>query len=434
VYFVPEKKDGKKIVHSEQIWTQGEPDEARFWFPAYDFPDDKATSELLITARSDEDVISNGELVEKKENGDGTAVFHYKMAVTHSSYMTSFVIGKYSKTADVYKNIPLGIYVYPGEESVIPLAFSDTKEMFRIFEEVTGVNYQFNKYDQTIVDNFVFGGMENITATTFSDKEIFLARFAHLRGFTLDLVSHERAHSWFGNLVTCRNWAELWLNEGFATYMEAVFRGKMYGKGAYAAKIREDANIYLYGDAVNNYKHGLFNLTANRTDRLFKYPNITYNKGSLVIHLLRENVGEEAFWKAVNIYLNRYKYSNVETTDLKKAMEEVSGKNLDTFFKQWVYGIGHPKLEIEPVYNSQTKTLNLTISQTQKGERVPEVFNFPMEIFIKTESGERIERVLIDNKTQTFSFNSDEKPLDIILDKNTKMPLFEAKINKIKIH
>jgi aminopeptidase N len=185
---------------------------------------------------------------------------------------------------------------------------------------------------------------------------------------------------------------------------------------------------------VNNYKHGLFNLTANRTDRLFKYPNITYNKGSLVIHLLRENVGEEAFWKAVNIYLNRYKYSNVETTDLKKAMEEFSGKNLDNFFKQWVYGIGHPKLEIEPVYNSQTKTLNLTVSQTQKGERVPEVFNFPMEIFIKTESGERIERVLIDKKTQTFSFNSDEKPVDIILDKNTKMPLFEAKINKIKIN
>ncbi len=434
IYFVPEKKDGKKIVHSEQIWTQGEPDEARYWFPSYDFPDDKATSELLITARSDEKVISNGELVEKKENGDGTAVYHYKMPIPYSTYLTSFVVGKYSKTSDFYKNIPLGIFIYPGEETVIPLAFSDTKEMFRIFENVTGIDYPFNKYDQTIVDNFVLGGMENITATTFSDKEIFLARFANLRGFTIDLVSHELAHSWFGNLVTCRNWAELWLNEGFATYMEAVYRGKMFGKNAYSTKIREDADIYLYGDAVNNYKHGLFNLTADKTDKLFKYPNITYNKGSLVIHLLMETVGEEAFWKAVNIYLNRHKFSNVETTDLQKVMEEVSGKNLDTFFKQWVHGIGHPKLEIEPVFDSKNKKLNLTILQIQKGDKVPEVFNFPLEILIQTESGERIERILIDKKTGTFSFDVTQKPLGIILDKNTKMPLFEAKINKIKIN
>ncbi|CAN5867116.1 hypothetical protein BH20ACI4_BH20ACI4_16710 [soil metagenome] len=434
IYFVPEKKEGRKIVHSEQIWTQGEPDEARFWFPSYDFPDDKATSELFITAKSDENVISNGEFIEQTETGDGTAVHHYKMMIPHSTYLVSFVIGKYSKTTDLYQNIPLGIYVYPGEESVIPLAFSDTKDMFRIFENVTGVNYPFNKYDQTIVSNFSFGGMENVTATTFSDKEIFLARFAHLRGFAIDLVSHELAHSWFGNLVTCRNWAELWLNEGFATYMEAVYRGKMYGTGAYTSKIREDANIYLYGDAVNNYKHGLFNQTANNTDKLFKYPNITYNKGSLVIHLLRETVGEDAFWKAVNIYLNRHKFSNVETNDLKKIMEEVSGKNLDTFFKQWVHGIGHPKLEIEPVYNSRNKKLNLTISQTQKGDKVHEVFSFPMEIFIQTENGEQMERVLVDKRNQTLSFDLTKNPLEIILDKNTKMPVFEAKINKIKIN
>lgn len=434
IYFTEEKKDGRKILHSEQIWTQGEPEEAHFWFPSYDFPDDKATSELVITAKSDENVISNGELLKRTETGDGTATHHFKMTIPHSTYLVSFIIGKYSKTSDFYKNIPLGIYVYPGEESVIPLAFSDTKEMLRIFENATGVNYPFNKYDQTIVDGLELGGMENITATTFSDKEIFLARFAHLRGFTMDTVAHEIAHSWFGNLVTCRNWAELWLNEGFATYMEAVYRGKMYGNSAYTTKIREDANIYLYRDAVNNNKHGLYNLTANNTDKLFKYSDITYNKGSIVIHLLRETVGEEAFWKAVNIYLDRHKFANVETTDLRKVLEEVSGKNLDTFFKQWVYAVGHPKLEIEPVFDSKNKKLNLTISQTQQGVKIPEAFIFPMEIFFQTENGERIESVLIDKKTQTFSFKLTEKPLEIILDKNTKMPLFEAKINKIKVN
>ena len=169
-------------------------------------------------------------LIDKKDNADGTTVFHFRMNIPHSTYLTSFVIGKYVSKTDHYKNIPLTYYVYPGEESIIPLVFTDTKEMIRVFEETTKIEYPYNKYDQTIVDNFQFGGMENITATTYSDKEIFYARFPQLRGFSVDLVSHELAHSWFGNLVTCKNWAELWLNEGFATYMEAVYRGKMYGQ------------------------------------------------------------------------------------------------------------------------------------------------------------------------------------------------------------
>ncbi len=432
IYFVAEKKDGKKIIHSEQIWTQGEPDEAHFWFPSYDFPDDKATSEQFITAKSDENVIANGEFIDKKENTDGTAVFHFQMPIPHSTYLTSFVIGKFSKTVEKYKNIPLGMYVYPGEETIIPLAFSDTTEMIRIFEEVTGVDFPYNKYDQTMVDNFQFGGMENITATTYSDKEIFLARFAFLRGYTVDLVSHELAHSWFGNLVTCKNWAELWLNEGFATYMEAVYRGKKYGQNAYTAKIREDAEIYLNGDAVNNTKHGLFNQTADETSKLFKYPNITYNKGSLVIHLLHETVGDEAFWKAINVYLNRHKFSNVESTDLKKVMEEVSGKNLEQFFKHWVYGVGHPKLNVDSVYNRTDKTLNITVSQTQKGDKIPDVFIFPIEIFVQTKSGEKIEKVVIDKRSQKFSIKLDDTPTDMTLDKNAKMPLFTFKINKMQ--
>lgn len=434
VTFVEEKKEGKKIIHSAQIWTQGEPDEAHHWFPSYDFPDDKATSEQIITANADENVIANGEFIEKKENGNGTATFHFKMPVQHSTYLTSFIVGKYVKTADKYKNIPLGFYVYPGEEAVIPLAFSDTKEMFRIFEEVTKVDYPFNKYDQTIVDNFTFGGMENVTATTYSDKDIFIAKFPQLRGYALDLVSHELAHSWFGNLVTCRNWAELWLNEGFATYMEAVYRGKMYGQKAYMTKIREDANEYLLGDASDNTRHGLFNQTANDLDKLFKYPNITYYKGSVVIHVLHETVGDEAFWKAVNIYLNRHKFSNVETNDLKKVFEEVSEKNLDQFFKQWVYGVGHPKLEIEPAYSDSSKTLELKINQTQKGVQVPEVFVFPLEVFVQTEKGEKIETVAIDKRSNSFSIKLDGKPSSIALDKNAKMLLFDSKIEKIKMN
>ncbi|MEO6589528.1 MAG: M1 family aminopeptidase [Pyrinomonadaceae bacterium] len=432
IYFVEEKKDGNKIVHSEQIWTQGEADEARFWFPSYDFPDDKATSEQFITARSDENVIANGELIDKKDNGDGTTVFHFKMNIPHSTYLTSFVIGTYFTKTDFYKKIPLTYSVYPGEESIIPLVFTDTKEMIRVFEEATKVEYPYNKYDQTIVDNFQFGGMENITATTYSDKEIFYARFPQLRGFSVDLVSHELAHSWFGNLVTCKNWAELWLNEGFATYMEAVYRGKVYGQDAYKAKIREDATVYLYGDAGNNTKHGLYNLTANDTEKLFKYPNITYNKGSVVIHLLHETVGDETFWKAINIYLNKFKFANVESSDFKKVLEETSGKNLDQFFKQWVYAVGHPKLEVESVFSPADKTLRVTISQTQKGDKVPAVFVFPLEITVLKKTGEKTEIVIIDKRIQNLSIKLDEVPVNVLLDKNAKMPLFSYKISSIK--
>ncbi len=176
IYFIDAQIENGAIDRDAQVWTQGEPQEARHWFPSYDFPDDKATSEQFITVNKGEMAIANGELVEKTEKGDGTTVFHYKMPVRYSTYLTSFVIGKYTKVSDTYKNIPLGFYIYPGTESIVPLAYGKTKDMFRIFEELTGVDYPYNKYDQTMVAGFNYGGMENITATTMADDEILFAR------------------------------------------------------------------------------------------------------------------------------------------------------------------------------------------------------------------------------------------------------------------
>ena len=160
------------------------------------------------------------------------------MSVPYSLYLNSFVVGKYEKVEDSYNGIPLSYYVYPGQKSLVSQAYSKTKDMFRIFEKLTGVKYPYKKYDQTIVANFSFGGMENITATTMSDTEIMFARSLLGRGIVEDLVAHELAHSWFGNLVTHRNWAELWLNESFASYMEAAYREKMYGRNQYMLKSR----------------------------------------------------------------------------------------------------------------------------------------------------------------------------------------------------
>ena len=202
VYFVEAQIEDGRVVRPAQIWTQGEPEEARHWFPSYDFPDDKATTEQYITVGAGEMAIGNGEPLETIENADGTRTFHYKMAVPHSTYLTSFVVGNYVKVSDSYKDIPLAFYMYPGSEAVARSAYGKTKDMMRVFEELTRINYPYKKYDQTVVANFTFGGMENITATTMADTEIFLNAPNEVE----DLVSHELAHSWFGNLVTCRNW------------------------------------------------------------------------------------------------------------------------------------------------------------------------------------------------------------------------------------
>ncbi len=432
IYFVDEFTEKSKITRAAQIWTQGETEEAHHWFPSYDFPDDKATTEEFITVEKNETVIGNGELIETSKNSDSTKTFHFKMPVPHSTYLVSFVVGTYSRVSDSYKNLPLGFYVYPGKENVAAAAFGKTKDMLRVYEQLTGVDFPYNKYDQTIVANFNFGGMENISATTLADSEILLAELGFARGGVEDLVSHELAHSWFGNLVTCRNWSELWLNEGFATYMEAAYREKMYGREDYLRKIREDAFQFMIDDSVNQNRHGLFNqiaplLMASSDQALFD--TTTYQKGGAVIHTLRETVGTQNFWKAINNYLNKHKFNNVETSDLQKAMEETSGMNLDWFFSQWVYGAGFPKLTVKPAYNSITKNLTLTINQTQKIDKItPSSFILPLDVEISTNNGTINQKIEVKKRIETITIKVDGKPNKIEIDKNLKIPLKLIKI------
>ena len=315
----------------------------------------------------------------------------------------------------------------PDKTAIVPVAFGKTKEMMRVYEQLTGVDFPYNKYDQTIVADFNFGGMENITATTMADTEILLANLGFGKGVVEDLVSHELAHSWFGDLVTCKNWSELWLNEGFATFMESAYREKMYGRDDYLRKIKEDARQFITEDTISKKHHALFNTSAKLDDSLFD--TTTYQKGGAVIHTLRETVGTENFWKAINLYLNRHKMQNVETADLKKAMEETSGINLDRFFSQWVYGTGFPKLDIKQTYNSAAKVLNLTVTQTQALDKsTPAAFVFPMEVEITTPKGATTEKIEITKRTETFSLKPDGKPTKIVFDKDEKIPLKAIKM------
>ncbi len=433
IYFVDERKATEGFPgHSAQIWTQGEPEEARYWFPSFDFPSDKATTEQFITASRNETVIGNGQLVGKNENLDGTITHHFRMSVPFSTYLVSFVIGEFVKVNEQYRNIPLGYYIYPGTEYIVPKAYGKTRDMFRIFEELTGVPYPFVKYDQTMVGSFQFGGMENVTATTMADTEILAANSPLFANYTEDLVAHELAHSWFGNLVTCKNWAELWLNEGFATLMEAVSREKLYGRAAYIAKVKSDAERFLAEDAVNPKRHGLFNRNAANVDSLFDRAGTTYNKGGAVLHTLREQVGDEAFWKGVNIYLNRHKFDNVESSDLKRAMEEASGTDLKWFFDQWVYGLGAPKIEVAQRYAPATRTLSLTFRQTQRQDRfTPTAFRIPLEISIETQSGTKSETIEIAKRIETFAIKLPGRPLKVAVDENEKVPIKHLKLGRL---
>jgi aminopeptidase N len=428
VYFVPAEESEGKVTRSAQIWTQGEPEEARHWFPSFDHPSDKATTEKIVTVEKGLTVVGNGELLDKKDNSDNTVTWHYRMPVPHSVYLVSFVIGEYVKLEEKYKNIPLGYYTYPGREENARKAYERTSDILKVFEELTGVDYRFNKYDQTIVARFQFGGMENITATTLADTELMYVDLG-LGDLVLDLIVHEIAHSWFGNLVTCRNWAELWLNEGWATFLEAVYREKAYGRQQYIQKVRADAATFLIDEMTNRKRHGLYNQRADRVDELFDNPSTTYSKGGAVLHTLREEIGDEAFWKGANIYLTRHKFASVETPDLQKAMEEASDRDLYWFFDQWVYAGGAPSITVRPTYVARTKTLRVAITQTQRSDALtPAAFKLPLEISMRVGTSERKEILDIDSRTRTFTFPVGARPTNLRVDPDMKIPIMRTRV------
>ena len=428
IYFIDAEKAVNKFQHPAQIWTQNEPEDARYWFPSFDFPSDKATSDEYITVQKGEVAVGNGRLIDDAQNADGTITYHYRMNVPHSTYLTSFVAGDFVKLSDKYKDVPLAFYAYSERRRVAGIAFSRTKDMMSDFETLTGIPFPFEKYDQTMVAGFQdFDGMENVTATTLADTSILFAEYPFGKPIVENLVSHELAHSWFGNMVTCKNWSELWLNEGFATFMEATFREKAYGRANYLQKLIEDRDEFITDDAVGKYHHPLRNLSAQADNSLFDAT--TYQKGGVVLHMLRETVGDAAFWKGVNIYLTNHKFGNVESADLQHAMEEASGQKLQVFFDQWVYAAGYPKLEVTWLNESSTNTVKITVNQVQKDDgETPAAFQFPLEATLSTESGATVHALNITKRTETFSLKVSEPVKKIEIDKSEKILLKSVKL------
>jgi aminopeptidase N len=414
LYFIASSNsDG--FQRPQQIWTQGEPEDNHYWFPCYDFPDDKATSEQFITIPANELAIANGVLVDTVNNPNGTRTFHWEMSQPHSSYLISLVIGDYALLTDTDDDVSFEYYTYRGTETQALRVFDKTPVMMRWFSNVLQRRFPYPRYAQTVIGDFIFGGMENITATTLLDTEILNSDESETHTSKLNLISHELAHSWFGDLVTCKDWSHLWLNEGFATFLEAAFIENQFGRDAYLLEMRKNAAYYLIDD-LSRKRHPLVNPNYPLTMDLFDIT--TYKKGALVLHMLRETVGDESFWRALKVYLAEYQFENVDSRDLQNVIERVSGQSLDWFFNQWVYKAGYPELRVRAKYIASSRQLSLSVTQTQTpGLITPAVFRLPMDIEITTKSRVSIERIEVNRRSQEFVFSVDSRPQAVIIDK-----------------
>ncbi len=397
-----------------QAWTQGEDEESRYWFPCYDYPNDRATSEVIVTVPQKYMAISNGTLVEtKEEKAKGVKTFHWKQDIPHSSYLISLVVGEFALVKEKAEDIELQYYVPKGREEESKRSFEKTPKMVRFFSDYFGVKYPYPKYAQVVVSDFIFGGMENISATTLTERTLHDKR-AHLDFTSEDLVAHELAHQWWGDLVTCRDWSHAWLNEGFATYCETLFKEYDLGKDEAAQYQLQDLEEYMDEDK-DRYRRAIVSRSYIEPTELFD--RHLYEKGGLVLHTLRYYLGDELFQKGLRNYANTFRERVVETSDFRRALEEATGKSLEGFFDQWVHHGGYPEFKVSYDWDDNAKIAKLSVHQTQAGEgETPSVFATPVDIAFTFVKGVQTKRVMITQREQTFYISLPEKPRDVEFD------------------
>ncbi|HEX8843706.1 MAG TPA: M1 family aminopeptidase [Pyrinomonadaceae bacterium] len=412
------KPSPEDSTRPKQIWSQGETEYNHYWFACYDHPNDFATTEMIATVEKPLMVISNGRLIETRSNKDGTRTFHWKMEQPHASYLTSIVVGEYVAVEGSYAGVPIITYVYPNEIAEGKVTAARLPEMAKFFSEKTGLKYPYAKYAQTVTRDFG-GGMENITATTQTDNMI------HDERTTLDrdqdgLQSHELAHQWFGDYVTCRTWSDIWLNESFATYFQAMWDEHRWGRDDFIYRDVKGNQDAYYGAWARGQRRPI--VTSNYADKDQMFDTYSYPRGAAVLHMLRKTLGEENWWRAIRHYLTRYANQPVQTEQFRIAVEEATGRPMDWFFDQWLYKMGHPVFRVSQNYNPETKTLTVKVRQEQKPDPnsdYPQVgfFRMPVEIEIGTNSSTRVERVELEPKEeQSFTFAVDSEPMLVSFD------------------
>lgn len=410
LYLVPD--DPSDPGRPACYWTQGEPEETRHWLPCYDFPNDRATSEMIITVPKPMRVLSNGKLIESKENPDGTVTDHWRIDVPHSSYLISLVATEFTVVRDRHGDLPVDYYLLKNhDEATARRAFDRTPRMLAYFEQATGQKYPFPKYSQVAVPEFTMGGMENISATTMNEFLLGDAITALERDHD-GVVAHELAHQWFGDLVTCRDWSHIWLNEGFATYFAQLWTEHDEGADAFRLGMEQEMRSYLGMDTF--VRRSIVESRYRGTMQMFD--SVTYAKGACVLHMLRGLIGDDAWWRGVRGYLARHREQVVETDDLRRAMEEASGRDLAWYFDQWVHHGGHPELKARWRYETEDKTLRLAVEQVQNVDDLTPLFRLPTTVEFDDGATTRSVPIVIDGKTHEFALPCETAPRNVRID------------------
>ncbi|MBX9721689.1 MAG: M1 family metallopeptidase, partial [Candidatus Obscuribacterales bacterium] len=347
------------------IWTQGETSEARHWFPCYDYPNLKFSSEVTCHVPEGMTVLSNGRMVSsEKDPKTGLLAVRWQQDKIHSSYLITLIAGYFNKLEDSLRDIPLTFYTPPGDFNEAPLTFVDTKPAMEFFEKEIAVPYPWSKYGQAVVSDYTFGGMENTSLTTLSEHGLHTAADENLHK-SEGLVAHELAHQWFGDLVTCKDWSQVWLNEGFATFYAGLYEGHKNGR-----------DEFLYG--MNRSRQHICEASSKGDDKPVVYRRYNqpmeqfgvraYQKGAWVLQMLRAQLGEDLYRRCIKTYLERHQFASVVTQDLNKVVEELSGRSFDRFFDQWIYHPGVPKLDVNYSWDEKTKLAKFSFSQGRKND------------------------------------------------------------------
>jgi aminopeptidase N len=398
-----------------QAWTQCQDEDARHFIPCLDKPHIKTTTELSATVPAGFQVLSNGELIGSETRGKTPWTYRFKLDQPHPSYLLTLVVGHFDVVDDRparldEREIPIRYLVPIGQAGNAARSLGETPRMMEFFSRRFGVAFPWPRYSQVVVSDFIFGGMENTTATTLYEH-VMLDDRAALDISSCDLVAHELAHQWFGDYVTCRDWSHAWLNEGFATFSEHLEREERLGRDEYDYGVAGDVDTYL-AEANGRYQRPI--VCRDYAEPIDLFDRHLYEKGGLVLHMLRRELTDAVFFDGVKRYLERHAFGIVETTDLLRALEEVSGRSLERFFDQWVYRPGHPELSVKVSYDDGL--LSVTLKQGQKPGETP-IFALSIEIEVVHGDGSRTRHLKHVSEAQdVLTLPLDKRPLHVGFD------------------
>jgi aminopeptidase N len=393
------------------LFSQGEAEDSRYWYPMIDAPNAKFSTELTCRVPDGMTVISNGRLVSQdKDPASGWTRFHWTQEKPHANYLVTLVAGYFKKLEDRHRDVPLAFWTPPSEINAAGTSFQDTREIMDFLEKETGTPYPWDKYDQICVNDFVEGGMENTSATTLTDDTLFTAETENIHD-SGSLVSHEMAHQWFGDLVTSKDWSDIWLNEGFATYYEVLYGGHKHGRDSMLYELYHNARGIL---AEANDTNAI--VRRNYGDPMSVFNYLAYPKGGWVLHMLRSQLGEDLYRRCIQTYLARHAYKNVQTEDLRAVIHELSGRSFESFFDQWLYHAHHPELDITYGWDEAMHLARVTVRQDQALSSQVLLFDFPLTVRFQGPFGTVDRVVQVKEKESDFYFPLTAAALSVRID------------------